>query len=153
MEKNIITAEGLAQLQDELDFLMGTAREENKAALKAARELGDLSENADYDVAREKQAEIEGRIAELNAFLANVEVVEKTANKKVVNIGSIFTFKDLETNEEETFEITGSYETNPFNGKISNLTPLAKAVIGHKVNDVVTVEANVSYDIKIIKIQ
>lgn len=152
-----LTKEGLKDLQDELDDLINVKRPANIQAIKEARALGDLSENADYDAARNEQAVLEGRIKKIEAMLENYEIIEEVSNGKV-GIGNTVSIKyvdddDDEDNEDE-YKIVGSQEADPFSGKISNESPIAKAIMNHKVGDVITVESpNGSYQIEIIDIK
>ena len=153
MEKIYVTQEGLNDLIRERDNLIHVVRPEVKAELVAARAQGDLSENADYDAARDRQAKVESRIAELQEMLKNYEIIEDTGVKsRVVRIGSKVTILDLEENEEETYSIVGSVEADPLNGKLSNETPLAQAIIDHKEGDTVKVLVDAPYKVKILKV-
>ena len=149
----ILTKEGLEQLQAEYRNLIDVERPQVIEALQNARAMGDLSENADYDAARNRQAEIEGRINEIENILANAKVVE-AGKTKSINISNIVTFEDLSDNSVLTVKIVSSIEadplTNPDKMKISNECPLGAALIGHKVGDEVTVKANKEYKVKII---
>ncbi|MFV0254904.1 MAG: transcription elongation factor GreA [Erysipelotrichaceae bacterium] len=152
--KEYITKEGLEELKSELNTLVTVTREEVKADLKVARELGDLSENADYDAARDRQARVEARITEIENIIKNSEIIkERKRATKTVKLGSVVTILDLQSKEEETFSIVGSVEADPMNGKLSYVTPLAKAMLDRKVDEVVSVEIAQPYDIKIIKIK
>ncbi len=153
-EKIYVTAEGLADLQKEYDNLVHVERAHVIEELKEARAQGDLSENADYDAARDKQAHIEERIKQLENMLKHVELIdEKQKGAKIVRIGSTVTVEELDTQSEYTYSIVGSVEADPLNGKLSNQTPLAAAILEHKVNDVVTVNVDEPYQVKIIKIK
>ncbi len=153
-EKIYVTAEGLADLQNEYDNLVHVERAHVIEELKEARAQGDLSENADYDAARDKQAHIEERIKQLENMLKHVELIdEKQKGAKIVRIGSTVTVEELDTQSEYTYSIVGSVEADPLNGKLSNQTPLAAAILEHKVNDVVTVNVDEPYQVKIIKIK
>ena len=152
-EDIVLTQEGVEQLKKEYRNLIDVERPAVIEALQAARAMGDLSENADYDAARNKQAEIEGRIVELENILANAKVVE-TTKTKTINISNTVVYEDLSDNEVYTVKIVSSIESdpisNPDNLKISNVCPLGAALIGHKVGDVITVKAGVQYKIKVI---
>ena len=153
-EKIYVTAEGLADLQKEYDNLVHVERAHVIEELKEARAQGDLSENADYDAARDKQAHIEERIKQLENMLKHVELIdEKQKGAKIVRIGSTVTVEELDTQSEYTYSIVGSVEADPLNGKLSNQTPLAAAILEHKVNDVVTVNVDTPYQVKIKKIK
>ncbi len=153
-EKVLVTQEGLDELNREYENLIHVVRQEVIEELKAARAQGDLSENADYDAARDKQARVEARIRDLEVMLKNIELIDdKKGGTRVVKLGSTVTVKDLELNEEETFTIVGSVEADPLNGKLSNVTPLAMAILDKKVNSVVTVHVEEPYDVQIISIK
>ncbi len=145
----LVTAEGYLELENELNDLKINKRPEVIKALKEARALGDLSENADYDAARDEQAKLEGRIKELEYKLENAQIISNN-NKDVISVGSTITISYVDDNEKEEYKIVGSLEADPFNNKISNESPIGAAVIGKKVNDIVTVETpNGSFDVKI----
>ena len=153
-EKVLVTQEGLDELNREYENLIHVVRQEVIEELKAARAQGDLSENADYDAARDKQARVEARIRDLEVMLKNIELIDdKKGGTRVVKLGSTVTVKDLELNEEETFTIVGSVEADPLNGKLSNVTPLAMAILDKKINSVVTVHVEEPYDVQIISIK
>ena len=147
----ILTADGYLALEEELNELKTVKRPEIKKALKDARAQGDLSENADYDAARSEQAQIEAKIKELEYRLEHSEIA-KGSEKGTIMVGSLVTVVD-EDGEEDTYRIVGSIEADSFNNKISNESPLGKALIGHKENDDVKVESpNGVYTIKIAKV-
>lgn len=147
----ILTAEGYIELEEELNELKTVRRPEIIKAIKDARAQGDLSENADYDAARDEQAKIEAKIKELEYRLEHSEIA-KDAGKGTVAIGSNVTVVD-EDGDEDTYKIVGSVEADLFNNKISNESPLGKALLGHKENDEVLVEApNGSYSLKVLKV-
>lgn len=153
-EKIYVTAEGLADLQKEYENLVHVERPHVIEELKEARAQGDLSENADYDAARDKQAHIEERIKQLENMLKHVELIdEQQKGAKIVRIGSTVTIEELDTQSEYTYSIVGSVEADPLNGKLSNQTALAMAILEHKVNDVVTVDVDSPYQVKIKKIK
>ena len=149
-----LTQEGLNELKAELDNLINVRRPENIQAIKEARSLGDLSENAEYDAARNEQAQIEARIKQLEKMLENVSIITETSKDKV-GIGSTVVIKYVDDDDEEDeYKIVGSQEADPFESKISNESPIAKALLEHKVGDVVTVESpNGSYEIEIVEIK
>ena len=141
-KKNILTYAGLKQYEDELQDLKVNRRKEVAQKIKEAREQGDLSENAEYDAAKEEQRDIELRIEEIDKILKNAElVVDDDIDSSVINIGCTVKIKDLEFNEEMEYKIVGSTEANSLKGKISNESPLGKALLGARRGDVVTVEA------------
>ncbi len=153
-KKVYLTEQGYENLKKELDDLINVKRPANINAIKEARALGDLSENADYDAARAEQAEIEGRIKQVEVMLENAEII-KEASKDKVGIGSTVAIEYLDDeDEEDEYTIVGSQEADPFAFKISNESPIAKALISKKVGDVVTVESpNGSYQVKITSIK
>lgn len=135
-EKFLVTKEGLDELLKEQDNLIHVVRDEVIRELQEARAQGDLSENADYDAARDRQARVEARIRDLEAMIANAEIIsedKKAATKKTVSLGSTVTILDMSTNEEETYNIVGSIEADPLNGKLSNITPLATSLMDPKL--------------------
>ena len=140
--KNILTYEGLKRYEDELHDLKVNRRQEVAAKIKEAREQGDLSENAEYDAAKDEQRDIEARINELETILKNVEVVDELdASSDRINIGSTVTIKDLEFGDEETYKIVGSTEANSLKGTISNESPVGRELIGKGVGAVIEIEA------------
>ena len=148
-----LTEQGLDDLKKELDNLINVKRPENIIAIKEARALGDLSENAEYDAARNEQAQIEARIKHIEKMLENVSIITEVS-KDTVGIGNTVAIKYVDDDEEDEYKIVGSHEADPFESKISNESPIAKALFDHKVGDVVTVESpNGSYDIEIIEIK
>ncbi len=153
---NILTYEGLKALEAELEELTVVKRKEISQKIKEAREQGDLSENAEYDAAKEEQRIIEGRIEELQAILKDAEVVDEDDTKKgQINIGSQVTILDVEFKEEVVYNIVGSTEANVLNNLISNESPLGRAIMGHKKGDTVTVETpnGGSVEYKILKVE
>ena len=154
-KKNILTYEGLKALEDELQDLKVNARKEVAAKIKEAREQGDLSENAEYDAAKDEQRDIEARIEELEKILKNAEVVvEDEVDLDKINIGCQVKILDIEYSEELDYKIVGSTEANSLKGKISNESPVGKALIGHKVGDTVEVETPAGVFLyKILEIQ
>ena len=149
-----LTKEGAEKLEKELRHLIDIDRPEVIEALQAARAQGDLSENADYDAARTKQAEIEGRIKEIENILANVKIIsEKTTKSTGVVLGSKVTIKDLSDDSVETYTIVGTVEANPLKGLISNVSPLGRAVVDKNVGDIVSVHANKEYKVEILNIE
>lgn len=154
MAKTIyLTQDGFDDLKKELDDLINVKRPANIKAIKEARALGDLSENAEYDAARNEQAELEGRIQQLEHIMENVSIIESTDNGKV-SIGNTVSIKYVDDDEEDEYQIVGSQEADPFQSKISNESPIARALLGKKVGDIVDVEApNGTYQVEIIKIK
>ena len=140
-KKNILTYEGLKKLEDELQDLKVVKRKEVADKIREAREQGDLSENAEYDAAKDEQRDIELRIEEIEKILKNAEVVvEEDVDLEQINIGCNVRIYDVEFEEELEYKIVGSTEANSLKGKISNESPVGKALIGKRVGDVVTVE-------------
>ena len=154
-KKNILTSEGLKKLEDELDDLIVVKRKEVAQKIKEAREQGDLSENAEYDAAKDEQRDIEARIEEIEKILKNAEIVdEDEVNTEAINIGCQVKILDCEFDEELTYKIVGSTEANSLKGKISNESPVGKALIGKKVGDLVSVETQVGeVQYKVLDIQ
>lgn len=137
-----LTEDGLKKLQDELEKLKTAGRTEIAEKIKVARGYGDLSENSEYDEAKNEQAKIEARIVELESMLKNVELIaEKKSAGKTVTVGSKVKVYDTEFDEEMDFRVVGSAEADPANGLISDESPVGKALLGRKVNDVVKAEA------------
>ena len=147
-----LTEQGLQEIKDELDYLKLEKRPEVIKALKEARALGDLSENAEYDAARNEQAIVESRIKELEVMIEKAEIIS-AVNTNVVSIGTTVKIEYVDDNEIEEYSIVGSKEADPFANKISNESPIAKAIIGLKVGSVVSVDSpNGKYDVKIVEI-
>ncbi len=149
----LLTEEGLKELQAELDELINVKRPANLKAIKEARALGDLSENADYDAAKNDQAELEGRIKKIEKMLENYEIIESKKSDKVA-LGSTVEIKYVDDDETDEYKIVGSQEADPFQSKISNESPIAKAIMNKKVGDIVEVESpNGAYKIEITEIK
>lgn len=142
MAKSImISAEGLKQLEEELDLLKGEKRREIAEKIKVARSYGDLSENSEYDDAKNEQAILEARIATIEATLKVAVVIdENDISSDTVRVGSQVRLENITMNREVTYRITGSNEANPKEGKISDESPVGKGLLGHKVDDVVEIE-------------
>lgn len=140
-KKNILTYEGLQKLENELQDLKVVKRKEVAQKIKEAREQGDLSENAEYDAAKDEQRDIEARIDQIEKILKNAEVVvEEEVDVDKINIGCRVRIMDLEYDEECEYKLVGSTEANSLKGKISNESPVGKALIGRFVGDVVEVD-------------
>ena len=147
-----LTPEGFIQLEEELNDLKINRRPEIVKAIKEARALGDLSENAEYHSAREEQAQVEGRIRELEYKLEHAIIADKKKSSKVI-VGSTVTIEYVGDGELEDYKIVGSLEVDPFNNKISNESPIGSAVLNHKAGETVSVTSpNGSFDVKIVKI-
>lgn len=154
-KKNILTYEGLRKLEEELHDLKVNQRKMVAQKIKEAREQGDLSENAEYDAAKDEQRDIEARIEEIEKILKNAEVVlEDEVDVNVINIGCKVRILDMEYNEELVYKIVGSTEANSLKGKISNESPLGSELIGKKVGEICTVETQSgTMKYKILEIQ
>lgn len=152
-QEHFLTKNGLKKLNEELENLKTVVRPEVIEQIKDARAQGDLSENAEYHAAREKQGQVEARIKELEYLIENSTIIEEGASD-IVSVGSTVEIEYIDDNETDEYEIVGSTESDPFNNKISNESPIAKAILGKKVGVVVTVESpNGNYDVKIISIK
>ena len=155
MAKEImLTAQGLKELQEELDFLKTEKRTEIAEKIKVALSFGDLSENSEYDEAKNDQAKLEARIAEVESMLKNAKVVEENQiDKTVINIGTKFELLDVELKETMTYQLVSSAESDPLNGKLADDSPVGKAVFGHKSGETVIAETpNGELKLKIKKI-
>jgi transcription elongation factor GreA len=141
-KKTVLTYEGLKSLEEELQELRTVRRKDVAEKIKEARGQGDLSENAEYDAAKEEQAEIEARIAVIEKILQNVELIdEDDLNTETVSLGSTVRVFDKEFSEELEYTIVGSQEANPFKGKISNESPLGRALLNRCAGDEIEVDA------------
>lgn len=136
-----MTEAGKEKLEQELEQLKSVRRKEVVERIKVARSFGDLSENSEYDSAKEEQAFVEGRITTLENMIRNAKIIEEDdLNSDSVTLGKTVTFVELPDGDEETYTIVGSAEADPFEGKISNDSPIAKSLMGQKVNEEVTVQ-------------
>ena len=152
-KKVFLTAEGFTEIESELDELKRVKRPEIIKAIKEARALGDLSENTEYHSAREEQAIIEGRIQELEYMIEHAEIIEEGSSDKV-KIGTTIVIRYDGEEDTEEYKIVGSTEADPFENKISNESPIAKALMGKKKGAKVTVESpNGKYDIELVEIK
>ena len=148
-----ITKEGLEELKAELENLTKVERPEIVNAIKEARALGDLSENAEYHAAKERQGIVESRIHELEYLIEHATIIQEATSKEV-RIGSTVEIKYLEDDEIDEYKIVGSTEADPFENRISNESPIAKVIMGKKVNDIVSVESPTgNYQVQIISIK
>ena len=148
-----LTKEGLAELQAELDDLKQNVRPEVISQIKEARAQGDLSENAEYHAARDRQGHVEARIKELEYLIDNATMIEDKKSN-TVQVGSTVEIKYIADNETETYYIVGSTEADPFENKISNESPIAKGIMGKKKGSIVTIESpNGNYDIEIVSLK
>ncbi|MFC0522517.1 transcription elongation factor GreA [Pontibacillus salicampi] len=155
-EKNYyMTEEGKQKLEDELHYLKTEKRQEVVERIKIARGFGDLSENSEYDAAKDEQAFVESRISHVENMIRNAVIIENdTGNSNEVQLGKSVTFQELPEGDEETYTIVGSAEADPFEGKISNESPMAKSLIGHEIGEQVTVATpGGDIEVKIIKVQ
>ena len=140
-KQELLTQEGYNKLEEELEYLKAVKRKEVAEKIKEAREQGDLSENAEYDAAKDEQRDIEARIEQLEKLLKNAEVVvEDEVNLDKINVGCIVKVYDVDFDEEMEFKLVGSTEANSLENKISNESPVGHALIGKRVGDVVDVE-------------
>ena len=138
----LYTQEGYQALVDELEYLKGTKRQQVKEDIATARAFGDLSENAEYDEARNEQAKVEARILELEELILGAVIVDESKiDTSIINMGSIVKVLDVEFNETEEYSIVGSNEADPLQNRISDMSPIGRALIGKKAGDEVTVEA------------
>ena len=154
-KKNLLTYEGLQKLESELHNLKVVKRKEVAQKIKEAREQGDLSENAEYDAAKDEQRDIEARIDEIEKILKNAEVVvEEEVDLGKISVGCRVKILDMEYDEELDYKIVGSTEANSLKGKLSNKSPVGKALLGAKVGEVVTVETQAGdLNYKVLEIQ
>ncbi|WP_062198797.1 transcription elongation factor GreA [Massilibacterium senegalense] len=150
-----MTLEGKEKLENELEYLKTEKRKEVVERIKIARDFGDLSENSEYDAAKDEQAFVESRIQQLENMIRNAVIIEENVtDSSVISIGKQVTFIELPDGEEETYTIVGSAESNPFEGKISNESPMAKSLMGHGVGEEVKVKTpGGEMKVKIISIQ
>ena len=136
-----MSRERYEEIQKELDYLQTVREKEVSELIKEARSYGDLSENSEYDEAKTEQGKLYSKIAELKNLLENAEIVEHVTRAGVIGIGSRVTVLDLELNEQGEYQIVGSQEANPMNGRISDDSPFGRGLMGHKIGETVTVEA------------
>lgn len=150
-----MTQAGKEKLEQELEQLKTVKRKEVVERIKIARSFGDLSENSEYDAAKDEQAFVEGRITTLENMIRNARIIsEAELSSDAVSLGSSVTFVELPDGDEETYTIVGSAEADPFEGKISNDSPIAKSLLGHKVGEEVTVQTpGGEMNVKIIEIK
>lgn len=150
-----MTLEGKKNLEDELETLKTKTRPEVIEQIKIARSYGDLSENSEYESAKEQQAMVESRVSTIEHMLQHLEIIDTdNVAKDEVSIGRTVTFKELPDEDPETYQIVGQSEADPMSGKISNESPIAKALIGHKVNDEVEIQIpNGAMNVKIMTVK
>lgn len=153
-DKFYVTQEGYDKLVKELDNLVHVVRPQVIQELQEARAQGDLSENADYDAARDHQAQVEARIVELEHHIKNAEIIKEEGGSSVVRIGSIVTVLDKSDNTEMTYKIVGSAEADPFNNSVSNESPFAQAIMDHKAGDTVLISKVADpYEVEILSVK
>ena len=153
MHNTFLTKEGYEKLQQELDFLRKDRRQEVAARLREASDGEDLVENAEYEAAKNEQAFVEGRIKELEVLLATAKIISEGGTSGLIQVGSKVTIREEGYEEKESFIIVGAAEANPSEGKISNESPLGRALLDHIKNDVVAVEApDGEFNVKILKV-
>ena len=152
--RTVVSAEGLRQMEEKLKYMTTVRRAEVAEHLNIARGFGDLSENAEYDEAKDEQAKLEADIIELEAALRNVIVIDGEISTDSVNVGTTVRVLYLDDGEEEEFTIVGARESDPMNNKISNESPVGVALLGHKSGETVSVEApDGAYELKILEIK
>ncbi len=153
-EKVLLTAESKKELEIRLNYLKSTGRAEMAAKIEEARSFGDLSENAEYDLARDEQAKMEQEIADLENKLHNAEIIDDNVKTDTVGVGNRVTFTDLKTNEQMTYVIVGSQDSDPFAGKISNESPIGAALMGAAKGDTVVAKTrNGAKTLKVVNIE
>ena len=152
--RTVVSAEGLRQMEEKLKYMTTVRRAEVAEHLNIARGFGDLSENAEYDEAKDEQAKLEADIVELEAALRNVIVIDGEISTDAVNVGTTVRVLYLDENDEEEFTIVGARESDPMNNKVSNESPIGVALLGHKMGETVSVEApDGAYELKILEIK
>lgn len=153
MSEVILTKQGYKELEDKLNLLKTVKRQEISQIIAEARAQGDLSENAEYDAAKDEQARIEGEIVEIEAKLRNAKIIEKSGDDTTISLGSEVKILNLKNNKEMVYRIVGTTESDPFNNKISNESPVGKALLGKRLGDVVdVVNPNGTIQFKILEI-
>ena len=152
--RTVVSAEGLRQMEEKLKYMTTVRRAEVAEHLNIARGFGDLSENAEYDEAKDEQAKLEADIVELEAALRNVIVIDGEISTDAVNVGTTVKVLYLDEGDEEEFTIVGARESDPMNNKVSNESPIGVALLGHKMGETVSVEApDGAYELKILEIK
>jgi transcription elongation factor GreA len=153
MANTFLTQEGFDKLQDELNYLRKEKRQEVADRLREAADGEDLIENAEYEAAKNEQAFVEGRIKELEILLATAKIIEESSAKDSIQVGSTVSIQESDSEEKETFTIVGAAEAKPSEGRISNESPLGRALLNHSKGDEVNVKApDGDYKVKIIKV-
>ncbi|WP_163652998.1 transcription elongation factor GreA [Listeria sp. PSOL-1] len=150
-----MTLDGKLKLEEELNKLITVTRKEVVERIKVARSFGDLSENSEYDAAKDEQAFVEGRITTIEMMLRNAQIIDSgDASNDLVSLGKTVTFTEVPGDEEEAYTIVGSAEADPFEGRISNDSPIAKALLGHGIGETVSIQTpDGEMKVKIIKIE
>ncbi|WP_019377861.1 transcription elongation factor GreA [Virgibacillus halodenitrificans] len=150
-----MTQEGKEKLEEELHYLKTDRRQEVVERIKVARDFGDLSENSEYDAAKDEQAFVESRIAQVEKMIRNAVIIENdNDNPNVVSLGKSVTFQELPDGDEETYMIVGSAEADPFEGKISNDSPMAKSLLGQEVGtEVAVITPGGEIQVKIVNVE
>lgn len=138
-KKHYMTEEGQQKLEEELEYLKTTKRQEVVERIKIARDFGDLSENSEYDTAKDEQAFVEGRISQIENMIRNAIIIENDDDTNEVKLGKSVTFKELPDGDEELYTIVGSAESDPLEGRISNDSPMARSLLGRRVGEKVFV--------------
>lgn len=153
--KTILTFEGLKKLEDELEYLRGKKREEVAERLKVAISYGDISENSEYDDAKDEQAFVEGRILQLDKMIRTAKVIDNSElSKDMVTIGATIELEDMEFGDKDVYTVVGTTEADPTVNKISNESPVGSAILGKGVGDIVTVKVNRNeFKYKIVEIK
>lgn len=151
-EKYFVTKEGYEQLKQRLEYLIKVERVEILDAVKEARSHGDVSENADLDAANARNAQIAKEISELEKTIQNAQIISEAKDTKYVRLGSSVIIREIDTNDEYEYKIVGSVDADPLNGMISNVSPLAEAILDKKVNSVVEVKVDKPYKVKILSV-
>jgi transcription elongation factor GreA len=153
MANTFLTQEGFDKLQDELNYLRKDKRQEVAERLREAADGEDLIENAEYEAAKNEQAFVEGRIKELEILLATAKIIEEKGESDCIQVGSTITIQEIGTDDKDTFTIVGAAEAKPSEGRISNESPLGRALLGHKKGEEVNVKApDGDYQVKIVKV-
>ena len=149
-----MSAERLEELKKELEYLQTVREKEVAEQIKEARSFGDLSENSEYDEAKTEQGKLYSKIAEIKNLIENAEIVQKSEGTDTVGNGSIVTIRDVEFDDTEVYQIVGSQEANPTEGKVSDDSPVGRALMGHRVGETVQVQAPAgNIEFEIIKIE
>ncbi|NLD83140.1 MAG: transcription elongation factor GreA [Clostridiales bacterium] len=153
-KKNVVSVEGMRKMEEKLQYLTTTRRAEVAEQISVARGFGDLSENAEYDEAKNEQSRLEAEIAALENDIRTAIVLEGDVSTESVNVGTTVKIHFVDDNEDDEYTIVGAREADPMNNRISNESPIGAALLGHKVGDSVTVEApEGAYQVRVIEIR